>query len=304
MAAQDEDVPTSNKPGVIDAVQGSHFHVPTIGEAAEGADSGGNGEDLGLSEINSSLCMACGGQGTTRMLMTKIPFFREIILSSFECDECSWRNNEVVFGGELQEKGCRFELKVETAEDLNRQVIKSDYASVFFPSVEFEIPSKSQRGEITTVEGMLSTSVERLGQVQAERMEKTPEVGARVAQVIAALAGMGAGLSAYLPFVLIVDDPSGNSYVENPSAPNRDPALTVTHYLRSAKEDMLLGLQPSEDARDSGVIVDETKARATPKLMEGAMALAGLVRGEGGGEVAREVSVKHVEHCQSTSPWL
>lgn len=27
---------------------------------------------------------------------------------------------QVVFGGELQEKGCNFELKVNTAEDLNR----------------------------------------------------------------------------------------------------------------------------------------------------------------------------------------
>ena len=29
---------------------------------------------------------------------------------------------QVVFGGELQEKGCNFELKVNSAEDLNRSV--------------------------------------------------------------------------------------------------------------------------------------------------------------------------------------
>lgn len=65
------------------------YRVPTIGEAAEGD------EFAGVDEIKGSMCMACGGDGTTRMLTTKIPFFREVILSSFECDDCHWRNNEV-----------------------------------------------------------------------------------------------------------------------------------------------------------------------------------------------------------------
>jgi zinc finger protein len=56
--------------------------------------------------------MACGESGTTRMILTKIPFFREVIVSSFECDSCGWTNNEVQFGGEIKERGCRFELKV------------------------------------------------------------------------------------------------------------------------------------------------------------------------------------------------
>lgn len=46
-------------------------------------------------EVPDSLCMACGESGLTRMIMTKIPFFREVIVSSFECDSCGWANNEV-----------------------------------------------------------------------------------------------------------------------------------------------------------------------------------------------------------------
>lgn len=38
---------------------------------------------------------------------------------------------------------------------------------------------------------------------------------------------MSAGVDSEFPFTMVVDDPSGNSFVENPSAPNRDPALTV-----------------------------------------------------------------------------
>lgn len=54
------------------------------------------------------------------------------------------------------------------------------------------------------------------------------KVGAQIAGVIARLALMSAGVDSEFPFTMVVDDPSGNSFVENPSAPNRDPALTVS----------------------------------------------------------------------------
>lgn len=57
----------------------------------------------------------------------------------------------------------------------DRQVIKSDFATVSFQEVEFEIPPR-QRGEVTTVEGLLRTSAERLGEAQDLRMERSPEV--------------------------------------------------------------------------------------------------------------------------------
>lgn len=86
MESTGDDGATSNAP----------FRVPTIGEAVGGKDGDDNKDEFdGLDEIKGSLCMACGGDGTTRMLTTKIPFFREVILSSFECDNCHWRNNEV-----------------------------------------------------------------------------------------------------------------------------------------------------------------------------------------------------------------
>lgn len=78
------------------AVTNAPFHVLTIGEAVDVADADNqDGGIEGLDEIKDSLCMNCGGYGTTRMLTTKIPFFREVILSSFECDVCHWKNNEV-----------------------------------------------------------------------------------------------------------------------------------------------------------------------------------------------------------------
>ena len=97
-------------------------------------------------DVMESLCMRCGENGTTRMMIHKIPFFRDIILASFKCDNCGEQNNEATFGGEIQPKGCIFELACTIPEDLNRQLIKSDSASIRIPEIEFEIPPMTQKG--------------------------------------------------------------------------------------------------------------------------------------------------------------
>jgi hypothetical protein len=46
--------------------------------------------------------MSCGHTGMTRLLVHKVPYFRELIIASFYCDNCGERNNDVTFGGEIQ----------------------------------------------------------------------------------------------------------------------------------------------------------------------------------------------------------
>lgn len=46
-----------------------------------------------LPTVLESLCPNCQENGETRLLLTKIPFFKEIIVSSFYCDNCGYRNN-------------------------------------------------------------------------------------------------------------------------------------------------------------------------------------------------------------------
>ena len=40
-----------------------------------------------------SLCVECGKNGETLLMLTKIPFFKEIMIGSFSCQECGNRNN-------------------------------------------------------------------------------------------------------------------------------------------------------------------------------------------------------------------
>lgn len=135
-------------------------------------------------EVMDSMCMQCGGSGTTRYMIHKIPYFRELVISSFDChdEECGEHNNEVTFGGEIQLQGCAFTLEVTEQKDLDRQLIKSDSASVLLPGLEFEIPPNTQKGEISTIEGFLMTAAKNLGLFQEERLQQNPEVGEKVSE--------------------------------------------------------------------------------------------------------------------------
>eukprot|EP00607_Mallomonas_marina_P008812 CAMPEP_0182417476 /NCGR_PEP_ID=MMETSP1167-20130531/1966_1 /TAXON_ID=2988 /ORGANISM="Mallomonas Sp, Strain CCMP3275" /LENGTH=289 /DNA_ID=CAMNT_0024591091 /DNA_START=310 /DNA_END=1175 /DNA_ORIENTATION=+ len=201
-------------------------------------------DDFTGADIMESMCMSCGENGTTRLLLHKIPLFRELIIASFKCEECGYQNNEVTFGGSIQPKGCRYELEVTVSEDLNRQLIKSDSSSIRVPEIDFEIPPGTQRGAISTIEGFLSTASRSLSLFQAQRMKEQPEVGEKVAQIILSLSRMSRG--EYLPFTVIVEDPAGNCFIENPHAPQRDNRLHHSIFTRSKEQDELLGLSESD----------------------------------------------------------
>ena len=207
----------------------------------------------------------CDGKGDTLFLLNKVPFFRELILASFRCKKCGERNNEVSFGGEIQPKGCKITLKVVDPKDMNRQLIKSDSASCRFEELDFEIPPGTQKGEITTLEGLLTQAADNLNLHQAERMVQMPEIGAKVALIIMELRKMAIGDQ--LPFTLVLSDIAGNSFIENPMAPTPDPNMSKTDFRRSAEEDISLGLNP-ETAGHSDDIKSNTEDSGLNRLLE------------------------------------
>ncbi len=58
---------------------------------------------------------------------------------------------------------------MQPMQDLNRQVVKSDYATVEIPELEFEIPSTTQKGALNTIEGFLLVTLEHLASDQSRR---------------------------------------------------------------------------------------------------------------------------------------
>lgn len=204
--------------------------------------------------VIESLCMSCFENGTTRLLLTKIPFFKEIIISSFTCDSCGGSNTEIQSAGKIQEQGVVYTLAIKTKQDMNREVIKSDSATTRIPELDFEIPPFTQKGSLSTVEGLIDRAVSGLEQDQAVRKGTAPEVAAKIEEFVEKLIKLK---DVETPFTLIIDDSSGNSFVENPFAPQRDEALTVTHYKRTTQQDIQLGLKADDDDEEEEEQVEE-----------------------------------------------
>lgn len=214
----------------------------------------GTDDDWQPTQIES-LCMNCYKNGTTRLLLTRIPFFKEIIVSSFNCEHCNWSNTEIQSAGQIQDQGICYTLKIKTRQDLNREVVKADSATTRIPELDFEIPPFTQKGSLSTVEGLLDRAVSGLEQDQPARREADPEVAARIEEFIQKLQKLK---EVQEEFTLVIEDPSGNSFVENPVAPQKDEALTVTRFKRSVQQDKQLGLRAddSDDEEPAGNDID------------------------------------------------
>jgi zinc finger protein len=160
---------------------------------------------------------------------------------SFACEHCGTHNNEIQPAGTVQPRGTHYELRPTTLEDLGRQVIKSDTATVKFIELDLEIPAG--RGQLTNVEGLLSTVMEDLEMGQEQRKEDQPEVHAKIAEIITKGRAMMAGDA--LPFRFYVDDPAGNSFI-SPDLKDGVGKWEKREYLRTPEQNASLGLAASD----------------------------------------------------------
>ena len=75
---------------------------------------------------------------------------------AMHCDHCGERSNEVKAGGEISPQGSTITLTVNSIEDLNRDVLKSDFATISIPEIKLESATGVGEDTFTTVEGLLS----------------------------------------------------------------------------------------------------------------------------------------------------
>lgn len=262
--------------------------IVDVGSAAE-AVSAEDDASAPLHQIES-LCMRCGENGVTRLLLTRIPHFREVVLMAFDCPHCNERNNEVQFAGELQPRGCCYRLNVPPgdAKALNRQVVKSDSATIKVPEIEFEIPPEAQRGTLSTVEGILLRAADELMVLQEERKKVDPEMAEALDRFLVKLRSFAAGDA---PFTFILDDPAGNSFIENPFAPFMDPSLTVKYYERTPEQQTSLGFLV-----DTSSVGGETEAETGNEALTEGRHIPDPLIGEphsSVGSVARHRAIAH-----------
>ncbi|RYP31322.1 hypothetical protein DL767_005835 [Monosporascus sp. MG133] len=215
-------------------------HLAPTANGTDGAPQDG-GDDEKIVEEIESLCMNCRENGTTRMLLTAIPYFREIIVMSFSCDKCGFNNNEIQSAGTIQPKGSSYLLRLTAMQDFERTVVKSDTAVVKFIELDLEVPPG--RGQLTNVEGLLSGIVDDLELGQEMRKEQAPEIYEKIAQIIAKGRAMLAGDA--FPFRLLVDDPAGNSWI-SPNMRDGIGKWEKRDYIRTQEQNEALGLSSSD----------------------------------------------------------
>ncbi|XP_059451141.1 uncharacterized protein LOC132181936 [Corylus avellana] len=189
-----------------------------------------------------STCGTCASKCETRMFVTKIPYFQEVIVMASTCDACGYRNSELKPGGRIPEKGKRIALTVKNISDLSRDLIKSDTASVEVPELDLELASGTLGGVVTTVEGLITKISESLERVHGFTLgdslddckrTKWQEFKARLNKL----------LSLEEPWTLILDDALANSFVAPVTEDIKDDdQMTFEEYERSWEQNEELGL--------------------------------------------------------------
>ncbi|KID98005.1 zinc finger protein zpr1, partial [Metarhizium majus ARSEF 297] len=239
MSGDDKKVETTQNPTEFFESIGNKV----AGFSATSNDATQEDEEYRPVEEIESLCMNCGENGVTRLLLTAIPYFREVVIMSFSCEHCNVQNNEIQAAGTVQPKGTHYELRLTSLEDFSRQVVKSDTATVKFIEMDLEIPPG--RGQLTNVEGLLTTVMDDLEMNQEARKQQSPEVAEKIAEIITKGRSMLAGDT--FPFRFYVDDPAGNSFIA-PDLKDGVGKWEKREFVRTPEQNALLGLGDTTEA--------------------------------------------------------
>ncbi|TIC49729.1 hypothetical protein E3Q04_04280 [Wallemia mellicola] len=225
-----------------------------------------------------SLCMECEKTGTTRMLLTMIPYFKEVVVMSFRCEHCGNSNSEIQSASEIQERGSLHTVHVTSPADLDRQIVKSEHAVVSF--LEYELSVPEGRGQLTTIEGIIRDTIRDLSMNQPLRKVLDVDVYNKINHLLSRLRGaVGASSDEVLPelvdgptttledknraedlhetlpftaFTLQVRDPAGNSFVSFKESPN-DPKWSYRAFKRTHEENVALRLANEDEKPQENV---------------------------------------------------
>jgi len=214
------------------------------------------------------------------MLLTKIPYFREIILMSFSCEHCNFSNCEVQAAGEIQLQGAKYVLRMDQLPDMERQIVKSDSAVFRIEEVDLEVPAG--RGRLTNVEGILSDILRDLEKPQKRRKQEDPELYEKIDAIVQRLIKMMSGSK--FPYTISLDDPTGNSWIE-PSPVDGAGKYTRTEYARTPEQNAALGLSGGDEETEALEAAEAEEAKRVRMAELGADQVVQAELGNGTAEV-------------------
>lgn len=187
---------------------------------------------------------------------------------SFSCDHCGHKNNECQSAASLADYGIKYELKIVNIRDLSRRVVKTDFAEMSIPYCGLEIPAKTQKSKLSTIEGFISTARDDMQNalntgvydgVDEVIIEKIKETIQKLTDVLE---------QKCLPVDFTIYDPSGNSFVENPYAPSKDVYCKVSHFVRTKEQNEEMGYSLHNEKEADKNIIGKNKNEDGSKLFE------------------------------------
>lgn len=144
-----------------------------------------------------------------------------------------------------------------TRQDLSRQLVKSNFASITLPDYQLTIPPG--RGQLTNVEGVLRDTIRDLSMDQVLRRAMDPENAAKIDALLAKLRDLlgideedeelepdAESSIPFKPTSIILDDPSGNSFFQFIGSAS-DSQWNMRAYNRTLDQNVTLGLVARPD---------------------------------------------------------
>ena len=161
-------------------------------------------------------------------------------------------------------EGTLYTVKITDRRDLNRQIVRSASCEVTIPELELTLPP-TNKGQLTTVEGLVRDVISDLSMDQPLRRIQTPDAYTKIQVLLTKLISCvgdeantedpSAGSTAtnsdtpISPFTLILEDPAGNSFVEFIDGMS-DPKWTMKTYPRTLDQNIALGLISADEAAE------------------------------------------------------
>lgn len=230
-------------------IAGDPNAVKNEGQTLESADNIDDSEIVdGQVYSLPSECPGCNKHCFVNMKKINIPYFKEVFIWGTVCDHCGYRTSEVKTGGEVPDKGKRITLKVEDEVDLSRDILKSDTCALHSDELEVSVQPGTLGGRFTTVEGLLTEIRDQL-RGQIFDIDDTAGTGGDSMAVSDKekwerfFNRLDSAIKGDLKFVMTMEDPMANSYVQDLCAPAKDPKITIEEYTRTDEEEEDLGLK-------------------------------------------------------------
>jgi zinc finger protein len=152
----------------------------------------------------------CHASDTLTMLttMVDVPYFGEAMESMLRCSACGFRHSDFMILG--QKAPQRLTLQVKGLAALNTRVIRSNSGTIRIPELGFTAePTPLSESFVSNVEGVLERAKDVL-LTAVDWHKDDPLKTDLLTRYLVAYQRMASG---DLPFILIIDDPYGNSAI-------------------------------------------------------------------------------------------